>query len=147
MDQSGQWLIGLAALLVAASAGYVSNTAKTLADAVVEQAKARKAQATVEAWFQLRPALEPPEFADKAEATCAVSSPQVLPQLASLDAYAACVNSDLYDLATFDRVLGAWFLEHCRRWERHVEAARRGEAHPPYEDLVALQELVQRLRT
>jgi hypothetical protein len=114
---------------------------KLLADSATRDSRERKIIATTDAWMQIRPTLELRHLTAEDKL-----SKEERSQLSTLEAYAGCVNSDAYDLATFNRISGAWFIHHYRWIEPYIVKQREQTTSPPYQELINLNESIKKLR-
>jgi hypothetical protein len=146
MEHLAEWLTGAATVLLFVATIFLWRATQQLAKSAAEDGRLRKIQTTTDTWMRLRPTLDLPNLTrvsdpDKIES----AGKDALPHIVSLEIYAACVNSGVYDRETFNRVSGAWFLQHFRWIEPYIKLHRSGK-NPPYDELVKLDADLTSLR-
>ena len=65
------------------------------------------------------------------------------PQLRKLEAYAALLKQDVYDLETFKNISGSWFLRRFNEIKPYIDLAQRSQSSA-YEQLVELNRLLRK---
>jgi hypothetical protein len=146
MELLPHWLIGAATVLLFVATIFLWRATQQLAKSAAEDGRLRKIQTTTDTWMRLRPTLVLPnltQMSDPNEIESAVKD--ALPHIVSLEAFAACVNLGVYDRETFNRISGAWFLQHFRWIEPFIKLHRSGK-NPPYNELVKLDADLTSLR-
>ena len=146
MEHAADWFIGLATVLLVIATGFLWKATKLLADAAREDSRGRKIQATVDAWMRLRPQLDLKDLREQPKDAIERAGERLVPQLRYLEAYAACVNSGVYDVATFNRISGAWFIQHLGWIKPYISLKREGAKNPPYQELIELEGAIHALR-
>ena len=69
-----------------------------------------------------------------------------LPQLRELEVFALGINSGVYDLETFNKISGSWFLQQVRWIKRYIDLQQ--EQNPDvYKELVGLAEAIDDIRS
>jgi hypothetical protein len=146
MEQLPHWLIGAATVLLFVATIFLWKATRQLAKSAAEDGRLRKIQTTTDTWMKLRPTLVLPNLtrmSDPREIESAAKD--ALPQIVSLEIFAACVNSGAYDREIFNRISGAWFLQHFKWIEPFIKLPRSGE-NRPYDELVKLNADLTSLR-
>src|SRR5260370_24426547 len=148
-DHVPEWLTACATFLLVFSTYLLYRATRslvratdTLAQVAREDGRNRKVAITSEAWTRLRRTLElPPDLAGRSPDEVEKAGKAALPSLRALEAYAACVNSEVYDLETFRRMSGNWYLQRVR-WMRPYLDKKQSEkpGAPPYGEIDALEE-------
>ncbi len=147
MEHLPEWLTGIATFLLTVATGFLVWATWLLAKVAAEEGRSRKIEATTTSWLRLRPNLILPNLSEEKDAAkIETAGKRVLPFIMEMEAYAACVNSGVYDIETFNRISGAWFVQHFRWIEPYITLHRAGP-NPPYDELVQLNITVQRLRS
>jgi hypothetical protein len=68
----------------------------------------------------------------------------------ALEFYATCVDTDVYDLPTFNRLSGGWYIRHYKSVRPYVDQQRKeaiaGGNTVPYDGVVSLFQRIDTLR-
>jgi hypothetical protein len=147
-EHLAEMLTAVATFLLCVVTYYLWKATQQLAKSAAEDGRLRKIQATTDAWMRLRPTLVLPNLTRKSvQDKIKPGGKAALLHIVSLESYAACVNSGVYDLETFNRISGAWFLQHFRWIEPYIKLQRSGNGkNPPYNELVKLDADLRPLR-
>jgi hypothetical protein len=144
-----EWFTGIATVLLVVVTGLLVRATKLLARIGREEGRLRKIELTTTAWMRIRPTLSFPKLTNIADPIEIENKGKAsLESIITLESFAACVNSGAYDIHTFNNISGAWFLQHFRWIEPYIKANRsKTVEHPPYDEIVNLQEHIQALRS
>jgi hypothetical protein len=147
MEHLPEWLTGAATVLLFVATIFLWKATQQLAKSAAEDGRLRKIQTTTDAWMRLRPTLDFPDLTRESDQAKIESAGKAAkPHIVSLEIYAACVNSGVYDIETFNRISGAWFLQQFRWIEPFIKLHRSRE-NPPYDELVKLDADLKSLRS
>jgi hypothetical protein len=127
MEHLPEWLTGAATVLLCVVTFFLWRATQQLAKAAAEDGRLRGIQATTDTWMRLRPTIDLRNLNGKSDEEIESGGKEARPHIIFLEMYAACVNSGVYDLKTFNRISGAWFLQQFRWIEPYVKR-RRSEA-------------------
>jgi len=147
-------LIALGTVLLFVATVYLVKATKRLSLIAAEESRARKIQMTAEAWRQLRPALEPlpldlDHVQKDGDGRYNLTSEQYA-ALRELEFYSTCVDTGVYDLATFNGLSGGWYIRHYKALRPYVEQQRKDaidRGHTvPYDGVASLFQRIDKLR-
>ena len=144
VEKPGELLTGIATLLLAAITFLLVIATKVLARSAVEDSRNRKIQATADAWIKLRGKLEFHDLTNVASGDIDAAGKAVLSQLRELEAFSQVVNSGVYDLDTFSRISGSWFVQQVRWIKPYIDQQQK--QHPNvYKEIVDLGKRIENI--
>jgi hypothetical protein len=138
-------MLVVATLLLVIATGLLWRATHALARSATEDARARKTQATVDAWMKIRENLKlpnlrklPTEKEEDRRKKIKDLGKVMKPHLRKLEAYATVVNSEVFDLETFQKISGRWFVRRFAGIKPYVDLIREGSQKSAYQQLVKL---------
>jgi hypothetical protein len=138
-------LVVVTALLVKATKDLVRATA-VLAQSAKEDSWNRKILATADAWMKLREELDLPNLAKATPEEIDAAGKAAIPQLRALEVFSVGIHSGVYDLKTFNRISGNWFLQQFS-WIRPYIEKKQKEKPDVYRELVGLEKAIRDMRS
>jgi len=143
----GEFLTAIATAVLVVVTYYLFRATEALADATKvlassaqEDSHNRKVQATADAWWKLRAKLDLPYLTEAAPDKAVVS------QLGELEGFCQIVNSGVFDLDTFSKMSGGWFIQQIQKVRRYIDL-RQSQNPNTYKEIVHLEKKIRSLRS
>ena len=137
-------MLVVATLLLALATFLLWRATAALARSATEDARARKTEATVDAWMELRENIKLPNLRkEKDAAKLEARGKAAKPHLRKLEAYATVVNSNVFDLETFNKISGRWFVRRFAGIKPYIDLIRGGSQSSAYQQLVDLDKALR----
>ena len=143
---AGELLTGVATVALAIVTFLLVKATKLLATTAEEDGHNRKVQATVDAWMKVREELDFSDLTKEKPDKIQEAGDEARPQLRKLEAFSQVVNSGVFDLETFSKISGNWFVQQVRWMNPYISQAQK-QNEDAYKEIIQLEKTIQGMKS
>lgn len=141
-----EWVTGLSTLMLFISTVLLVFATYFLAKITREDGLHRRREATMTAWMKIRADMDVPDLREQEREIVLQKGVEFRPLLREIEAFSALMNAKVYDIDTFNRISGGWFVRNFEKIFPYVEIRHREMSHKPYNEMITLNQDLVKLR-